>query len=284
MLFASQLMILFTIYSFAGWVCETIFCSILEKKFVDRGFLNGPFCPIYGFGGLIIIKVLSPFTNNILLLYIISVIVTTAIEYLTGVMLETIFHTTWWDYSDCKFNFEGRICLLNSLLFGVMCVVGLEWVHPFVYKLVKMIQPDAAVYIAGALVAYFIIDMLVTLYALLQLKGKLEQLQHVLDQIKEKTGAMKEKGSDGIKTIQNAIGSFRSDSDESYETNETADADSSDNEELNSLYEQQDKMEKGTKFLQRRIIRAFPTMKSKMYNESLSHIKDMILGKISKNK
>lgn len=284
MLYASQLMILFTIYSFVGWICETIFCSILEKKFVDRGFLNGPFCPIYGFGGLIVIAVLSPFSNNIILLYFVSVIVTTAIEYLTGVVLETIFHTTWWDYSDCKFNYEGRICLLNSLLFGVMCVVGIEWAHPFVFKLVKMIQPEATTYIAGALVVYFIIDLAVTIHTILQLNGKLEQLQQVLDEIKEKTGAVKdgimEKGSGGIKTIQNAIGSLRSDSNDTIDTVDTNDT----NDELNSLYEKQDRMEKGTKFLQRRIIRAFPTMKSAKYNDSLSHIKSMILGKISRNR
>lgn len=263
---AAQLTIIFTIYSFIGWVCETIYCSIQEKKLVDRGFLSGPFCPIYGFGGLIVITVLSPFSSNIFLLFFSSMIVTTAIEYLTGVVLEHIFHTTWWDYSQCKFNFQGRICLTNSLLFGVMCVVGIQFVHPIVLKLVNAIDSKWTTYLAYGLVVYFILDLCVTVYTILQLNGKLEQLQQVLDEIKSKTGAVKdsliEKG-----TI--AIGS-RLDDDTKIS--------------LNSLYDKKDGIEKGVKFLQRRIIRAFPTMKSDKNDESLSWIKDSVFGKINKHK
>ncbi|HEX3038212.1 MAG TPA: putative ABC transporter permease [Oscillospiraceae bacterium] len=271
----AQQVIIFTIYSFIGWVCETIFCSVPKKKFVDRGFLNGPFCPIYGFGALIVIDILSPFEENVFLLFFSSVIVTTAIEYVTGVVLEKIFHTTWWDYSENKFNFQGRICLTNSLLFGVMCVVGIQFVHPIILDLVNGINHKWAVGIGYALVAYFICDTIITLHTIAQLKGKLEQLQQVLDEIKAKTAAMKdsliEKGAmakaGGIKNLQNMLDNLLDD-----------DAKSN----LNSLYEKKEKVEKEFKYMQRRIIRAFPTMKSNKNNESLSRIKEMIWGKIGK--
>jgi len=272
----AHMIIIFTIYSFIGWICETVFCSIPKKKFVDRGFLNGPFCPIYGFGGLLVISILSPFANNIIILFFCSMIVATTIEYVTGLLLEKLFHTTWWDYSENKFNFQGRICLTNSLLFGVMCVVGMQLVHPIVLDAVKAIDPKWANWIAYGLVVYFICDTCITLHALLQLKGKLEQLQQVLDEIKAKTAAIRdsliEKGAiakaDGIKSIQNAIDNLHDD-------------DTGSN--LNSLYEKKSKMESGFKFMQRRIIRAFPTMKSYKNNESLSRIKEMIWGKINKH-
>lgn len=271
----ARLVLIFTIYSYVGWVCETIFCSVPKKEFVDRGFLNGPFCPIYGFGGLIVIYLLSPFANNIMLLFFASILITTSIEYLTGLVMEKIFHTTWWDYSENKFNFQGRICLTNSLLFGVMCVVGVQFVHPVVSDLVNSIPDKWATWFAYALIVYFICDVCITLHTLLQLKGKLEQLQQVLDEIKAKTAELKEdlmeKGAtakaDGMKSIQTMIDNLLDD-----------DARAT----LKSLYERKDKMEKSFKHMQRRVIRAFPTMKSYKYNESLSRIKDMIWSKIAK--
>lgn len=203
-------------------------------------------------------------------------IVTTTIEFFTGALLEQAFHTVWWDYSQCKFNYKGRICLLNSVLFGAMCVVCIDFVHPLILKLITIIGLPWTSWIAYGLVAYFICDIFITIHTLLQLKGKLEQLQQIMDEIKLKTSAVKdgiiEKGAavkaDGIKSIQNAIGSLRDDENK---------------EALSSLYQKQNSLEKGIKFLQRRIILAFPTMKSKKYNESLTRIKDMILGKINKN-
>ena len=103
----------FIIYSFLGWIMESIFRSIAEKKLINTGFLRGPFCPIYGFGAIIMFIFLESLQNKPIILFIVSVIVLTAWEYIVGVLLEKIFKTKYWDYSEHKFNFQGRICLTN---------------------------------------------------------------------------------------------------------------------------------------------------------------------------
>ncbi|HBB29668.1 MAG TPA: hypothetical protein DC000_10580, partial [Clostridiales bacterium] len=106
--------IYFIMYSVIGWICEVIFCSIPEKKFINRGFLNGPLCPIYGFGALIVIFFLTPFKDSIFLVFIFGLIVTSTLEYFTSYAMEKLFHSKWWDYSNNRFNINGRVCLLNS--------------------------------------------------------------------------------------------------------------------------------------------------------------------------
>ena len=105
----------FYIYSFLGWLWESSYVSIKEKKLVNRGFVAGPVCTIYGFGAVIVYLILKPIAGNILLLYICGVIVPTILEYVTAVLMEALFHTSWWDYSKNKFNFPGRIPGLGSV-------------------------------------------------------------------------------------------------------------------------------------------------------------------------
>ena len=115
-----ELLTYFIIYSFAGWVMESIFRSICEKKFINTGFLKGPFCPIYGIGAIIIYVFLSGFKDNIFLLFLMGFIVLSIWEYIVGVLLEKVFNTKYWDYSDHKFNFQGRVCLTNSIYWGFL--------------------------------------------------------------------------------------------------------------------------------------------------------------------
>ena len=118
----------FFIYSFLGWVCECIYCGVPAKKFINRGFLAGPYCPIYGCGALAVIYTLTPFSDNVVILFGMGVIVTSALEYITSYMMEKLFHTKWWDYSKHPFNIHGRICLKNSILFGLMVFILVLWI------------------------------------------------------------------------------------------------------------------------------------------------------------
>ena len=111
---------------------ESIFRSIIEKKIINTGFLRGPICPIYGIGALIMTTVLSSLSNNVFLLFISSVAVLTLWEYIVGVLLEKIFHTKYWDYSNHKINFQGRICLSNSIYWGILGVAFVKFIHPFI--------------------------------------------------------------------------------------------------------------------------------------------------------
>ena len=113
------LFMLFILYSIVGYFCEIVCSSIDQKKLVNRGFLCGPYCPIYGVGSLLILFLLLRFKENPVYVYILGMIITSAIEYITSFILERIFHNKWWDYSHEKFNLHGRVFLFNSLLFGL---------------------------------------------------------------------------------------------------------------------------------------------------------------------
>lgn len=115
-----ELLMYFIIYSILGWIMESVVRSVAEKKIINTGFLIGPLCPIYGFGACIMILFLSHLKNRIILLFAISVIVLSAWEYIVGVLLEKLFKTKYWDYSDHKFNIQGRVCLTNSICWGVI--------------------------------------------------------------------------------------------------------------------------------------------------------------------
>lgn len=126
------------IYSFLGWVWETSYVSFKSGKYVNRGFVNGPFCTIYGFGAVFIYMILNPVSGNLLALFLGGMVVATMLEYFTAVLMETIFHTTWWDYSDKKLNFQGRICLGASLGWGAFSVIFFRILHPVVEDFVSL--------------------------------------------------------------------------------------------------------------------------------------------------
>ncbi len=128
----------FFIYSFLGWVWETVYISIRQGQFVNRGFINGPLCTIYGFGAVAVYLILRPLEANTFALYGGGLVVATVLEYFTALLMESIFHTTWWDYSKDKFNFQGRICLRASLGWGGFTVLLFRVLHPMVEELVEL--------------------------------------------------------------------------------------------------------------------------------------------------
>lgn len=126
------------IYSFLGWVWETSYVSFKAGKFINRGFVNGPVCTIYGFGAVFIYMALKPVSGNLAFLFVGGLIVATLLEYFTAVLMECIFHTSWWDYSDKKLNFQGRICLGASLGWGCASVIFFRILHPAVEDFVEL--------------------------------------------------------------------------------------------------------------------------------------------------
>ena len=162
----------FMIYSFFGWVYETIYCSIVERKFVYRGFLNGPYCPIYGFGALLDIFALGRIENPAAL-FLAGAVLTCSLEYFTGWLLETLFHAKWWDYTDMKFNIKGRVCLLGALAFGAFSVVLIKFIHPFLVWLLS----DAPQLFISLLSSFLLIvlatDIFITVKGLESFENKL---------------------------------------------------------------------------------------------------------------
>ncbi len=184
----------FALYSFIGWVLETIFASALQRKFINRGFLIGPFTPIYGFGAILIILLLvwiSISEQNALITLIknilLSTLMVTTLEFITGYLLEKIFHSKWWDYSDNFLNFKGYICFKYSILWGVLAFALIQIVHPFMEQFIYLLPESTKMYIAIFFMVYFIFDSLVSAIGALNLRKVIIHYSDLtLDKYKEK--------------------------------------------------------------------------------------------------
>ncbi len=154
------LFIKFIIYSFIGYVVECIFVSLENKKPTNRGFLCGPICPIYGVGGIFMVFFLKKYYGDIFALFILGAILATIVEYLTGWALEKLFHNKWWDYSQNKFNLNGRVCLLNTILFGIGAVIVIMFVDPFINKILEPLPNILKIIIGIIFIIIFILDMI----------------------------------------------------------------------------------------------------------------------------
>ena len=182
-----KLFVYFTIYSFIGWFCEVVFCSFLSKRIVNRGFLAGPVCPVYGFGALFIIWLLEPVAFSLPFVFITGMAITSIIEYITGWLLETFFGTRWWDYSNKRFNLQGRVCLENSICFGMMGVLLIEAIHPITEKLVGKIPYSYLMIIDILLFVVFIVDSIFTLNTLVNLNERLRKLYEFTEELRKNT-------------------------------------------------------------------------------------------------
>ena len=135
--------LLFFIYSFLGWCVEVAFVAITARKVENRGFLNGPVCPIYGCGMLGVLAALTPYRDNFILLFIGGFIICTAVELFGGWVLDKIFHMRWWDYTKNKFNIGGYVCLRFSIMWGLGVVAVMKLVHPPIFALVRRLPKIA---------------------------------------------------------------------------------------------------------------------------------------------
>jgi uncharacterized membrane protein len=181
----------FIIYSLIGWCLETIYATVNKKEFINRGFLHGPFCPIYGFGTLSIIVLLKPVENNYIFLFLSSLFLTSIIEYITGYILETAFNSTWWDYSDKHFNIHGRICLVFSIIWGLISVFILKVVHPYIVYIVSLIPQRLGIILFYIMLSYLIIDFTLTVITIFKLKSLLNQLNAAYSEIVDKFSEFK---------------------------------------------------------------------------------------------
>ena len=177
---------LFFIYSLAGWLIEMIPATIREKKFVDRGFLVGPYCPIYGCGVILITLLLQKYADDVVVTFFLSVIICGTLEYLTSYIMEKIFKARWWDYSNNKFNINGRICLETLVPFGIGGVLVLFVFNPFLEKIINLIPDLALNIVTGVLCVLFLIDCIVSFKIILNLKEMTKELKDNTAEISDK--------------------------------------------------------------------------------------------------
>lgn len=187
----NKILFYFAIYSFLGWCVESIYKSILEKRYINSGFLYGPFCPIYGFGAVIMILILRKFSANILTVFLASTILLTLWEYIVGFILEKIFKTKYWDYSQIKFNINGRVCLKNSIYWGILGVAFTFIIHPFIQREMDLIPAELLFYINIVVYIIFLTDVIISVTKILFIDKKIQQLYEISDMIKEKIYELK---------------------------------------------------------------------------------------------
>lgn len=178
-----QILWTFLFYSFLGWFIEVVVFAIKEKKFVNRGFLNGPLCPIYGFGVLSVLAVVTPFKDNIFLLFVVSIILTTTLEFLVGFILEKSFHQKWWDYADKRFNFLGYISLDTSLAWGALCVLMVYTIQPALIASVDFIPYGIGATFLWLAFISISIDLVFTMATLMKIRKNMALLEMINKQI-----------------------------------------------------------------------------------------------------
>lgn len=153
---------LFFIYAIWGWIIETTLVSIEKRKFVNRGFLIGPYCPIYGFGGLAITILLKNYTKDPIVLFLMAVIICGTLEYFTSYIMEKIFKARWWDYSAKKYNINGRICLETVVPFGILGCLVMYVLNPITFKYLNMLSNSMLNIISAICFTIFITDNIVS--------------------------------------------------------------------------------------------------------------------------
>lgn len=259
----------FIVYSFLGWCTEVAYAYWKEKEFVNRGFLAGPYCPIYGFGVLSVLLFLKPVSNNIIFLFFGAVFVTSVLEYITGYLLESIFHARWWDYNEEPYNLSGYICLKFSIFWGIISSIIVLFIHPFIKGLVHSVPSSIAYSIASIIFIGMSLDLITTVANILKLNQLLKDLTEKLENldkaaIKEKLiqekkemvtnveGILHEKREDihvVLIEVKNKIKGFRAEYEELLQKRSSA---------------------------HKRIIKAFPHLKIDRFKRALSELKKEI--------
>lgn len=166
----SLLFLLFITYSFIGW-CMEVGCKLVElKKFINRGFLIGPYCPIYGWGCILIILLLNKYTDDPLVLFVMAIVICSILEYFTSYFMEKLFKARWWDYSRRKFNINGRICLETMIPFGLLGCLIMYFVNPFFVSVYSKIPSNILIIISSVLFTIFLIDNIISYTIMFKMK------------------------------------------------------------------------------------------------------------------
>lgn len=260
----------FFTYGFLGWCTEVAFATTKQRRFVNRGFLNGPICPIYGVGVGIVVQFLTPVKDNIIVLYITAAILVTLIEGITGYLMDKIFHHKWWDYTGQPLNIGGYVCLPFSLVWGVACVLIVKAVHPVIHKVLSLVPQMLGIVLIAALGIILFSDLYVTASGILKLNRRLEMMEKIAAELRELSDKVGENIHENVMETMEATEGIK-------EKLETASE-----EQKNYIAELKEKYrelaEHGTK-VGDRLMKAFPKMESRRHKDILEELKGRIRRK-----
>ena len=260
--FAYAFLLLMT-YSIIGWCGEMVYCSICQRKLCEkRGFLNGPVCPIYGHGALVVLLCLHGGCKNPLLTFLLGAVLTSLVEYITSFAMEKLFHMRWWDYSQYKFHLNGRVCLLNSTLFGLASVFLCHFANPPISAwLAGLLASGAAVPLSLILLAIYLTDIVLSVRGAIQLGGRLARLHAIYGELSEKLESMTAEARQTVHTKLEERGGELTARLEAVRQEAQ--------QKLRTLYDRQSLFE-------RRLLRSFPTMRSIHYPEAMKKWKEYL--------
>lgn len=289
---AAYLFLLLMVYSVVGWCGEMVYCSIGQRKLCEkRGFLNGPICPIYGHGALVVLIVLRGGCESPAATFLLGALLTSAVEYVTSYAMEKLFHMRWWDYSRYRFQLNGRICLLNSTLFGVASVVLCHGVGPVVSGWVLgLFDAGAALPLAAVLAVVYAADIVVSVRSAIQIGQRLEKLHAIHDELAAKLeelkaesrqamSAQREKLESSLSSARQTAAERASRAAQTVQTKleplgdslagrlEAARAEAQ--QKFQKLYDSQD-------FFERRLMRSYPTLQSPRHGEALKKLREYL--------
>ena len=261
---------IFIIYAFIGWCAEVAFAALNRGVFVNRGFMNGPYCPIYGLGVLIVVKLLTPLQDNILILFLGCVLLTTVLEYIVGFLLEKIFGNRWWDYSDMPYNIRGYVCLKFSVMWGLGCMFIMDFIHPGIYKWIQWIPEKIGFVILVIFLSGFVADLCVTVNTVLKLNKKLQSLEKTAEAMRKLSDEI---GEDIFEKMVNVAD--KKDEVEDFIAEKRLEVEEK-KLELKSLTEEYERMLRQKQFDFKRLTKAFPGMKSLKQNDILQQYKKIL--------
>ena len=193
-----QYIFCFFVYAFLGYLCEVVYCSIGQRKLVNRGYLYMPICPIYGCGAVIILLSMLPIAHMWYLVLILGILLTSGLEYLTSYVMELIFHMRWWDYSKRKFNINGRVCLRNSLMFGALVMIVVYGLHPLLYKLMELMGTLPIRITNCVLLTGLIIDFIFSTIKNINIAKVVAKINQLAEEAVDKLKELKENASEKL--------------------------------------------------------------------------------------
>ncbi len=289
----AQWLLVFYIYCFLGWIFESIVVSVQQKRLVNRGFLRGPMLPIYGFGATIMLHVALPLAGHPVQIYFAGLVVATAFEYVVGVLMEAIFKVKYWDYSEHRFQFQGRICLQSSLAWGALSVLLRYVLHPPVEWLLEEYGTVPLVFTVAVLSVYFLTDVTASVKTALDFASLLKELDAMranVDQMREQfaaaawekraelTAAAQEQrdrlataAEEGREKLAEAAGEYRERS--------TAAAENARLQMYLAIQEAEDQITEKIKNMKRSrkwMVRGNPGLRSRQFDRTLREVKDRL--------
>ena len=262
--------LIFILFSFIGWICEVIYVGVTSAhKFVNRGFLHGPICPVYGFGGVVILMLPPSLYATWIPLFLASMILCTTVEYFVSWLMEKLFHTRWWDYSHYKIQLNGRICLLNSILFGFLGVVVIHFVYPLMTDLLNSLG-QTWISISGMIIlAVLSVDIFFTVRKLVDFANVMKKLKDFGETLNSHYGQEEWFKKDSFMDMINSV---------------IERAENRKEEFSQKILEKIEKLQNLHLPSVEYIIKKFPSIKSAKYREELNMIKEKVHQKIELSK